>query len=63
MKQIKLYPIGLILILVLLIINFISTIYEYVDYQRRVKNGDIRWKQVEERINQIKEECGCGTNS
>lgn len=63
MKQNKLYPVGLILVLILLIINFISTIYEYTDYQKRIKSGNERWKQVEERINQIKEECGCGTNS
>lgn len=63
MKQSKLYPVGLILVLILLIINFISTIYEYTDYQKRIKSGNERWKQVEERINQIKEECGCGTNS
>ena len=63
MKQSKLYPVVLILVLILLIINFISTIYEYTDYQKRIKSGNERWKQVEERINQIKEECGCGTNS
>lgn len=63
MKQSKLYPVGLILVLILLIINFVSTIYEYADYQKRIKSGNERWKQVEERINQIKEECGCGTNS
>lgn len=63
MKQSKLYPVGLILVLILLIINFASTIYEYADYQKRIKSGNERWKQVEERINQIKEECGCGTNS
>lgn len=63
MKQNKLYPVGLILVLILLIINFVSTAYEYADYQKRIKSGNERWKQVEERINQIKEECGCGTNS
>lgn len=63
MKQNKLYPVGLILVLILLIINFVSTAYEYADYQKRIKSGNERWKQVEERINQIKEECDCGTNS
>lgn len=63
MKENKLYPVGLILVLILLIINFLSTAYEYADYQKRIKSGNERWKQVEERINQIKEECGCGTNS
>lgn len=63
MKENKLYLVGLMLVLILLIINFISTIYEYTDYQKRIKSGNERWKQVEERINQIKEECGCGTNS
>lgn len=63
MKENRLYPVGLILVLILLIINFISTIYEYTDYQKRIKSGNERWKQVEEMINQIKEECGCGTNS
>lgn len=63
MKENKLYPVGLILVLILLIINFVSTAYEYADYQKRIKSGNERWKQVEERINQIKEECGCGTNS
>ena len=63
MKQNKLYPVGLIIVLILLIVNFVSTAYEYADYQKRIKSGNERWKQVEERINQIKEECGCGTNS
>lgn len=63
MKGNRLYPVGLILVLVLLIINFVSTAYEYADYQKRIKSGNERWEQVEERINQIKEECDCGTNS
>lgn len=63
MKQNKLYPVGLIIVLILLIVNFVSTAYEYADYQKRIKSGNERWKQVEERINQIKEECGCGANS
>lgn len=62
MKQNKLYPVGLILVLVLLFINFISSIYEYVDYQKRIKSGNDRWKQVEQRIKQIEEDCN-GTNS
>lgn len=62
MRQSKLYPIGLILVLVLLFINFISSIYEYVDYQKRIKSGNDRWKQVEQRIKQIEEDCN-GTNS
>lgn len=63
MKENRLYPVGLIIVLILLIVNFVSTAYEYADYQKRIKSGNERWKQVEERINQIKEECGCGTNS
>lgn len=65
MKENKLYPVGLILVLILLIINFLSTAYEYADYQKRIKSGNERWKQVEERIERLEEEHGrlCLPNS
>ena len=50
MKRNKVVIISLILVLVFLFINMISTIATTMDYEKRKESGNDRWKQVEERI-------------
>lgn len=50
MKRNKVVIISLILVLVFLFINMISTIATTIDYEKRKESGNDRWKQVEERI-------------
>lgn len=50
MKRNKVVIISLILVLVFLFINMISTITTTIDYEKRKESGNDRWKQVEERI-------------
>lgn len=45
----------LITILILLVLNFIYLISETVDYYERVKSGNNRWLQVENRIVSIEQ--------
>ena len=45
----------LITILILLVLNFIYSISETVDYYERVKSGNDRWLQVENRIVSIEQ--------
>lgn len=63
MKQSKLYPILLFIVLFILISNLIITLYEYADYQKRVDSGNERWKQVEERIKEIERCCDNGRDN
>lgn len=63
MKQSKLYPILLFIVLFILISNLIITLYEYTDYQKRVDSGNERWKQVEERIKEIERCCDNGRDN
>lgn len=50
MKRNKVVIISLILVLVFLFVNMISTITTTIDYEKRKESGNDRWKQVEERI-------------
>lgn len=61
-RQEKIMPFLLVVILVFLIIEFVYTIYNYIDYEKRKDSGNERWQQVEERIKKI-EECCDGRNS
>lgn len=63
MKQSKLYPILLFIVLFILISNLIITLYEYIDYQKRVDSGNERWKQVEARIKEIERCCDNGRDN
>lgn len=63
MKQSKLYPILLFIVLFILISNLIITLYEYSDYQKRVDSGNERWKQVEARIKEIERCCDNGRDN
>ena len=45
----------LITILILLVLNFIYSISETIDYYERIKSGNDRWLQVENRIVGIEE--------
>lgn len=45
----------LIAILVLLVLNFIYSISETVDYYSRIQSGNNRWLQVENRIVSIEQ--------
>ena len=47
--------IGLILILVILVFNIITTITSMSDYEQRKQSGNERWFQVENRILQTEE--------
>ena len=53
MKDRKLYPALLFVVLFMLLSNMFLAIYEYIDYQKRVNSGNERWKQVEARIEEI----------
>ena len=55
MKRNKVVIISLILVLVFLFINMISTIATTIDYEKRKESGNDRWKQVENRILQTEE--------
>ena len=57
MKDRKLYPALLFVVLFMLLSNMFITLYEYIDYQKRVNSGNERWKQVEERIEKIERCC------
>ena len=52
-----------IYLLILLLIEFGYTIFNYLDYEKRKDSGNERWRQVEDRIKNIEECCGCGRNS
>ena len=53
MKDRKLYPALLFVVLFMLLSNMFLAIYDYIDYQKRVNSGNERWKQVEARIEEI----------
>lgn len=57
MKDRKLYPVLLFVVLFMLLSNMFLAIYEYIDYQKRVNSGNERWKQVEARIEEIERCC------
>lgn len=57
MNQKKIIPIMLFVVLFMLIFNFIFALYEYLEFQDRIESGNDRWKQVEERIEEIERCC------
>ena len=57
MKDRKLYPVLLFIVLFILLCNMFLAIYEFLDYQKRVNSGNERWKQVETRIEEIERCC------
>ncbi len=57
MNQKKIIPIMLFVVLFMLIFNFIFALYEYLEFQDRIESGNSRWKQVEERIEEIERCC------
>ena len=57
MKDRKLYPVLLFIVLFILLFNMFLILYEYLDYQDRVNSGNERWKQVEARIEEIARCC------
>lgn len=53
-------------ILLVLIANFIYSLFMLIDYEQRKDSGNDRWKQVEERILRIEDKVEAienGTNS
>ena len=44
-----------ILLLVILTVDFIITLYDKIDYEKRKESGNERWRQVETIINGIDE--------
>lgn len=52
----KSYVICMIAVLIMLFANMTIAIYDYVDYQKRIKSGNERWKQVEKRIEKIEDQ-------
>ena len=46
---------GLIFVLVILAFNFVETIIQALDYEKRKNSGNERWFQVENRILQTEE--------
>ncbi len=63
MKQKKIMPVMLFIVLAMLIFNLGFALYEYLEFQDRVDSGNDRWKQVEERIKEIERCCNCGRDS
>ena len=57
MRDRKLYPVLLFVVLFILLFNMFLALYEYLDYQKRVNSGNERWKQVETRIEEIERCC------
>ena len=57
MRDRKLYPVLLFVVLFILLFNMFLALYEYLDYQKRVNSGNERWKQVEARIEEIERCC------
>ena len=57
MKDRKLYPVLLFVVLFILLCNMFLALYDYLDYQKRVNSGNERWKQVEARIEEIERCC------
>lgn len=54
-KKDKIIIIGLIFVLIILGFNFIETIIQTLDYEKRKDSGNERWLQVENRIIQSEE--------
>lgn len=54
-KRDKVMVIGLVIILIFIFINIISSIYTMSDYEARKESGNERWFQVENRILQTEE--------
>lgn len=54
-KKDKIIIIGLIFVLIILGFNFIETIIQTLDYEKRKDSGNERWLQVENRILQTEE--------
>lgn len=54
-KRDKVVVVGLIIVLLFIIINIISTVHTMYDYESRKESGNDRWKQVENRILQTEE--------
>lgn len=54
-KKDKFVVTGLILVLIFIVINIISTFNTMSDYEARKESGNERWKQVENRILQTEE--------
>lgn len=63
MKERKIFPIMLFIVLAMLVFNLLFALYEYFEFQDRVQSGNNRWEQVEERIKKIERCCGCGRDS
>ena len=63
MKERKIFPIMLFIVLTMLIFNLGFALYEYLEFQERVQSGNNRWEQVEERIKKSERCCGCGRDS
>lgn len=57
MRDRKLYPVLLFVVLFILLFNMFLALYEYLDYQKRVNSGNERWKQVEARIEKVERCC------
>ena len=55
MKKNKVMIVSLIIVLVFLFINMISTVWTTIDYEKNKESGNERWLQVENRILQTEE--------
>ena len=54
-KKDKVIVAGLVIILIFIAINILSTIHTMYDYESRKESGNERWLQVENRILQTEE--------
>ena len=55
MHRDKITIIGLVIVLVFLFINMLSTVLYNIDYEKRKESGNDRWLQVENRLIQMEE--------
>ena len=62
-KYEKAMPMVLIAILLFLIAGLCYEVFNYIDFENQKDAGNERWKQVEERIQEIEECCECGRDS
>lgn len=63
MRERKIFPVLLFIVLAMLVFNLGFALYEYLEFQERVQSGNNRWEQVEERIKKIERCCNCGRDS
>lgn len=58
MKRCKVFYVAILLCFAIITVNFVMTLSEQLDYEKRKQAGNERWKQVEERLISIEKRVG-----